>query len=193
MDNYSVDEITTTNIIFWEWNINDDELSLSSKSHRYFKEFSHNKSNNIDDAIEDFLYHNFKKIMNDEIKNAVATGMLKQIRYKITLSDEIFAWILIDGNIVYNEKNEIIKIIGIVVDISESKKKCDESFEHNSFLQTPIETIEEAIFYKDRNGIYQFCNQAYCYVLDLRKDMILGHDVVIHKNFFLINLVNLKE
>ncbi|MCK5762681.1 MAG: diguanylate cyclase [Clostridiales bacterium] len=177
MDNILVDEITTTNIIFWEWNTINDELSLSSKSHRYFKEFSHNKPNNIDDAIEDYLYHNFKKIMNDEIENALVTGMLKQVRYKIILSDETLTWILIDGNVVYNEKNEIVKIIGVVVDISESKKKCDESYEYSSFLQALIESIEEPIFYKDKNGIYQFCNQAYCDVLDLDKDMIIGHDV----------------
>lgn len=173
MNDHLIDEISTADIIFWEWNIISDEITLSSKTHRHLKEFA----NNIDDAIENFLFNDFKKIMHSKLKNVLATGMFKQSKYRIVDNNETVGWLIIDGNVVYNEKNEITEIVGVVVDISEFKKKCDESYEHSSFLQILIENIDEPMFYKDKNGIYQFCNQAYCDILGLERDMILGHDV----------------
>ena len=62
-----------------------------------------------------------------------------------------------------NELSEVLKLI-----------KNDEK---TQFLETLIETIPNAIFYKDSSFIYRYCNNAFLKLLGLEREEVIGHSV----------------
>lgn len=58
----------------------------------------------------------------------------------------------------------------------EERKRYQESLQDSiAFLSTLIDTIPNPIFYTDRDGVYQGCNEAFSsLIIGLPKDMILG-------------------
>lgn len=49
--------------------------------------------------------------------------------------------------------------------------------EKTQFLETLIETIPNAIFYKDSSFIYRYCNNAFLNLLGLKREEVIGHSV----------------
>ena len=62
-----------------------------------------------------------------------------------------------------NELSEVLKLI-----------KNDEK---TQFLETLIETIPNAIFYKDSSFIYRYCNNAFLKFLGLEREEVIDHSV----------------
>lgn len=59
--------------------------------------------------------------------------------------------------------------------IMKQKKIKLEIDEKIQFLETLIETIPNAIFYKDSNFIYRYCNNAFLEFLGLSREEVIGH------------------
>ena len=74
---------------------------------------------------------------------------------------------------IIDETNEVVQ--AIVRDISE-RVWIEEALNKNvTLLSTLIETIPHPIFYKDYNGVYLGCNQAYSEFLGIPKSEIIGN------------------
>lgn len=61
----------------------------------------------------------------------------------------------------------------------EERRRYQESLQNNlEFISTLLDTIPNPIFYKDRDGVYNGCNQAFAaQVIGLPKDQIIGRKV----------------
>jgi PAS domain S-box/diguanylate cyclase (GGDEF) domain len=55
--------------------------------------------------------------------------------------------------------------------------KLTKNNEKIQFLQTLIETIPNAIFYKDSNFIYRYCNNAFLKFIGLEREEVIDHSV----------------
>lgn len=62
--------------------------------------------------------------------------------------------------------NELLEVLELI--------KNDERIQ---FLETLIETIPNAIFYKDSSFIYRYCNNAFLKLLGLEREEVIGHSV----------------
>ncbi|MBN2259182.1 MAG: diguanylate cyclase [Clostridiales bacterium] len=164
-------------IIFWEYIVHADSLNFfdtinNSGGNELYKIEMH-----LIGEIVEFLNNNLKNIIKDEIQRNPKAKALKLNEHKIEIGENRFAWLMIDGNYIYNEKNELLKIDGIIQNITTFKKNYDEISQKGNFLKNLIEIVKDPIFYKDNKGIYKFCNQAYCSSLGLDVNDIIGHDV----------------
>jgi len=67
-------------------------------------------------------------------------------------------------------------VLSIASDISERKLLELKRDEDQRFLQTILDSVSDFIFYKDKNGIFLGCNDAYATrYIGLPKDRIIGH------------------
>lgn len=62
----------------------------------------------------------------------------------------------------------------MTIDITKLKQLEDELQEQLHFLQHLIDNIPNPVFYKDRDGVYQGCNQAYADIMGRQRNEIIG-------------------
>lgn len=83
----------------------------------------------------------------------------------------------------YEELEEKIAALEARLAVSETQHQGETK--NSLLLQTLLDTIPSPIFYKDRDGVYQNCNDAFC-------DIILGvpkHKIINHSLFDLPDLI----
>lgn len=77
-----------------------------------------------------------------------------------------------------NASGEIIGVIATLRDITERKQEQEDLQNNLKFLETLIETIPSPIFFKDRQGRYLGCNDAFArQIVGLPKENIIGKSV----------------
>ena len=66
----------------------------------------------------------------------------------------------------------------VVQDVTAAKRAEEQIVQQRDLLETIIETIPLAVFWKDRNGVYQGCNRHFVIQRDLRdKDQVVGKTI----------------
>lgn len=83
-------------------------------------------------------------------------------------------WISISANAVRNNQEEITEIVGTIRDIDHLKRIEIENNRQNSLIVSIIDSISDLIFYKDVNGRYMGCNEAFAKFCGRQKSQILG-------------------
>ncbi|GBF33379.1 sporulation kinase [Desulfocucumis palustris] len=82
---------------------------------------------------------------------------------------------------VFEEKGKLSGICRCAVDISEYVRWGRQAeralWDQINFMQTLIDTIPSPIFYKDINGVYQGCNNAFCSLVGINREDIIGKTV----------------
>lgn len=94
--------------------------------------------------------------------------------YRIKHADSHYIWFKDIGRISEVKDNGEIKITGVVIDITESKLAEIQLIENRNLLDTVNNAIAAPIFYKDTDGIYIGCNQAFADLIGLNKEDIIG-------------------
>jgi PAS domain S-box-containing protein len=74
-------------------------------------------------------------------------------------------------------KNNEIHLRGSVTDITERKVAQAAILRERNFLQALLESIPIPIFYKNRDGVYMGCNEAFLSIMKLERGQILGKEV----------------
>ena len=72
---------------------------------------------------------------------------------------------------------EVFGILGIYEDVTERKQAEEALAQQTKFLQLLIDTIPIPIFYKDEQGRYLDCNQAFQDFSGLKKGGVMGKTV----------------
>jgi diguanylate cyclase (GGDEF)-like protein/PAS domain S-box-containing protein len=86
-------------------------------------------------------------------------------------------WFRIESRYMKDDLDQHEKIMGVIIDITEQKEREFEIKHNLNFLQVLIDTIPHPIFYKNREGEYIGCNQAFASFFDLTKEEIIGSNV----------------
>jgi len=76
-----------------------------------------------------------------------------------------------------DEQGAISGFLGIAEDITRQKAMEHQIIENEKLLDTIINSIPNPIFYKDSNGIYIGCNEAFCTCLGRPREQIIGATV----------------
>ncbi|HEX9080442.1 MAG TPA: PAS domain S-box protein [Desulfuromonadaceae bacterium] len=74
-------------------------------------------------------------------------------------------------------RGEITGYLGIAEDVTHRKSVEDQLRENKELLSTIINSLPSPVFFKDSNGIYQDCNEAFCAYLGIPKERIVGSTV----------------
>jgi PAS domain S-box-containing protein len=94
--------------------------------------------------------------------------------YRITRPDGAVRWINDRGYPVRDGAGQIIFTCGVASDITARKQVEETLAQQSQFLQLLIDTIPTPIFYKDEQGRFLDCNQAYQAFYGLARDELAG-------------------
>ena len=86
-------------------------------------------------------------------------------------------WISWTNRAIRDSKGNVVEILSVGNDVTRRKRAEDALEKQLKMTQTLLDTIPVPVFYKDANGIYTGCNQAFADFLGKPKDEIIGKTV----------------
>ena len=97
------------------------------------------------------------------------------VEYRIETVEKGYIWAFSQGRMIFDERGIPIKIYGISIDITD-RKTAEEELQKNEYLfRTIIESINEPIFLKDRQGKIVVANSATGKAVEKNVSEILGN------------------
>ncbi len=79
--------------------------------------------------------------------------------------------------VIRDSQGAITGYLGIAEDITRRKSVENQLLENKELLSTIINSLPSPVFFKDDNGIYQDCNDAFCAYLGIPKERVVGGTV----------------
>ena len=101
----------------------------------------------------------------------------KHLEHRIILKDGSLRWISNRFTEQFDEKGEITRRDGFIVDITDRKNAEISLLEQNLFLQNLIDAIPNPIYYKNKKGVYLGCNNAFEKFVEKKKQDIINKTV----------------
>lgn len=154
-----------------------DGLSLQDRQFRIVKQNDAHRRMSGGDHIGELCYHAYA--CSDDIcpgcpvAAAIAEDRVVRIE-KPGRPDSPVEFIEITASPIRTGEGEIIGALEIVRDITERKWSENALRLQNRFLQQLIDTIPSPVFYKNRDGIFLGCNQAFADCMGREREVIVG-------------------
>jgi PAS domain S-box-containing protein len=109
------------------------------------------------------IHPDWRDRMNDYVSNEVFG---KHNRFDkeyqiIRQNDGKVIWVHGLGELIFDDNNQPIKLIGTISDISERKQAENALADSEIRLRTLVQTIPDLIWLKDTNGVYLSCNKLF--------------------------------
>ena len=86
-------------------------------------------------------------------------------------------WIYWTNRAVRDSEGKVIEILSVGNDVTRRRRAEEALKEQLKMTQTLLDAIPVPVFYKDANGVYTGCNQAFADFLGKPKDEIIGRTV----------------
>ena len=96
----------------------------------------------------------------------------------IRQNDKAVRWIHGIGNLEFNDKNEPIRMIGTIRDITERKHEQSQIIRNLKFTEALLKSIPIPVFFKDTKGIYTGCNKAFSNLMGITETKLRGKSVL---------------
>jgi len=141
---------------------------------------------NFDYIIENWasiIHPEWRQIMLDYFTNEVL-GKRKDFdkEYKIIRqNNQEERWVCGNGELIFNDKNEPVKMIGTIQDITERKnsefelfKAKEEADKSREYLDKIINNVGDPVFVKDDQSRILVVNEAFCKIFGMTKWDIIG-------------------
>lgn len=160
---------------FWEWDIDSNRVELSNEVINLIGVDETEFDNTMEYIIDYIIAPSSKELFKSNLELALVEGKMVQCEYEINSNDDNEKWIRIDGIIVSDGKFE--KIYGTMLEISEYKRSAALMKSNNAFFETLMRIIPNPIFYKNSEGEYTYCNDAFSDFLGIPTSTIIGSSV----------------
>jgi PAS domain S-box-containing protein len=96
------------------------------------------------------------------------------VEFRLRCKDGSYKWIQSRGQAIWDEQGNPIRMVGSHTDISDRKQWEETLAWERAFLQRLINAIPDFIFYKDCEGRYLGCNQAFLEFIGLSEAELIG-------------------
>ena len=93
--------------------------------------------------------------------------------YRIVRPDGVILWIWNHGFPISNEKGEVLRYVGVAMDITERKRAEERLHEY----EKAVESLDEMILVVDRDYQYVIANRAYLNYRSITREQLAGHAV----------------
>ncbi len=97
-----------------------------------------------------------------------------EVEYRLRHNDGGYRWVLDRGVAQFDAKGRPYRMAGSQTDITERKEMEQELRDAEALYHSLVETLPLAIFRKDRQGRYTFCNERFCQAMERPREAILG-------------------
>lgn len=154
---------------YYEWDVETNKIFLSDGLRGLNEQSSGYLDRNT--LEETFVVHpDDIKLRNEILARAIELGIDFQMEYRIRNTDGNYRYYLSKGKVVKDDEGKLIKVLGTLQDIEESKKK-EARIQIQSFL---IENTSTAILWVNENAQVVEANVAYAQLLGYSQSELVG-------------------
>jgi PAS domain S-box-containing protein len=167
----------------WEYDILNDQFIFSDQFYKMFRTTAEKVGGYTMSSAEyaqRFLHPDDIHTVKDETQKAIEASdpqFSRQVDHRIIYADGEVGYITVKYFIQKDENGQTVKTFGVNQDITERKRAENALKESETLLNTIVDAIPAPIFYKDTHGVYFGCNIAFCELLALSKNEIIGRTV----------------
>jgi len=118
----------------------------------------------------DLAWKDSADVLRETDKRIIQTKVPEEIIENPTLADGKSLLMLTKKSPLYDDKGNVVGIIGVSIDITDRKVKEDKENElkMQQYINNILEYVPGCIYWKDVNGVYLGCNQAEAEVLGFK-------------------------
>ena len=162
--------VEIANLGTWEWEIVKDSSNWSDITYSIY---GLNKDTPIStDLIEILIYKEDLEKYRFHIRKSILENKPINLEYRILRNDEIRT-LLVIGNPI-TENNNVVKMVGVVQDITELKESEYKLELEKKKLHAIVHMIPDPLWIKDKDGVYLACNKRFEEFFGEKEEEILG-------------------
>jgi len=128
-------------------------------------------------SVLDFVHPDDRHRITIAFQTAVDKASGGKVEYRVRHADGRYLWVETVGRTLLDDQGMVVGATFCSRDITERKRAEQETSEQLHFLQVLIDAIPAPVFYKDPEGIYQGCNNAFASMLGMSKEDMIGKSV----------------
>ena len=108
-------------------------------------------------------------------EKAISEGTGNEYEFRVIAADGSIRWMYDKGGFIYDEKNQPVRWQGVMIDITERRVADEKLRESQQKLQLVMDTIPQAVWWKDSNSVYVGCNRFLAQIAGFESpDEIIG-------------------
>ncbi len=169
--------IKMTKLGIWEWHLVTNQVNLSDEVFEITGYKRSDFNGDFDYIFTTLIHPESKLLLENSIAIALETGIVPQEEYRIIRLDENPCWVRINGEIIYDDQGQKVKLIGTIRDVTTDYLTKSLLSNDLSFFESLMEALPNPIFYKDSKGLYKFCNTAFLEYIGMDKENIINKNV----------------
>ncbi len=160
----------------WEWDMVQDIIVFQEESFRIIGRKPDNAIHNMAEVVETIIHEESKLEFISSLEMIGHQSSVPNEAYRINHPTKEECWVKFNSRIIYRKGNPV-KLIGVIMDVTEDFLRAKMLEENFAFIETLIESISSPIFYKNRAGIYKRFNRSFEEFLGLARDEIMDKGV----------------
>jgi len=160
----------------WEWDIVQDIIVFQEESFHIIGRAPDNVTHTMAEVVETIIHEESKLEFISSLNIIEKQGIVPNKAYRVNHPDKLECWVKFNSRIIYID-GKPIKLIGVLMDVTEEILKTKMLEDNFAFIETLIESISSPIFYKNRAGIYKRFNKSFEEFLGLSRDEIMDKGV----------------
>jgi two-component system sensor histidine kinase/response regulator len=112
--------------------------------------------------------------------NACLEGDSSEVQdtWRILWPDGQERWIMSSARIMRDDQGQVLRVVGVNVDVSSQKQLEAQVAEQLAFQQALLDTVPVPVFYKDAQGRYLGTNSAFEELMGLEREAMIGKTVL---------------
>jgi PAS domain S-box-containing protein len=160
---------------YWDWDIVTGNVSRNAQWAKMLG-YTHEEIQHTTQQWIDFIHPDDRERAWQSIQDALkGHSPTHKIEYRMLHKAGGFRWILDHANIIQRDKNGVpTRMTGIHIDVTEDKQIKQELYEARAKTIALIDSIPDLIFYKNVDGLYLGCNEAFAALVNCTVTDIVG-------------------
>ncbi len=169
--------MTLTGLGIWTWNLTTLAVELSDEIFAIIRQDPASFDGSVDYLFERVLHPSSRKLFSEVLHEITVGEPVGRREFRIIRGDGSDGWICFSGSIVRRLETGDRVAVGSIRDITDERLHEQQFQEQVRLLETLLGTMPNPVFFKDSQGIYRFCNEAFLQILGLSRDEVVGHTV----------------
>ncbi|MEE8589260.1 MAG: PAS domain S-box protein [Sulfurimonadaceae bacterium] len=158
----------------WDWDIESNAVYYSPRW-KAILGYKDEELPNLFGTWKDRIHpDDIEKALHDVEMSHRSPGIPFENIHRLRHKDGHWVWILGRGKTVFNENGKAVRMVGFQTDISESKEKETKIEKLSTLLTNILNSVDNLIFVKDKEGNFVECNPAVTKLIGISKEEIIG-------------------
>ncbi|NGP89041.1 PAS domain S-box protein [Fodinibius halophilus] len=176
LERYDVVAQATSDTIY-DLDLEKNEISYNEVVHDMFG-YDKTEIANLQKWWEKKIHPNDRQDVVSKVDKVIENGKDRfQIEYRFKCKNGSYKHIFDRASVVRDERDNPVRIIGAMQDITESKKAKQKEERHRLLLQSITENVETPIWIRNKKGNIILANKAWKKLFNLENKEVVGHSM----------------